>query len=168
MIRLYKTLLLAGGLLLVLAVVLVVAGRGDLLQAIFTGLVSLIKNIWLWIVGLFGFILGSFKKIFSLFGPTQAEKEIHAENEAIKQELERLRAQLKTYDEQFKIERDLHRREREVFEKELAQKNAEINKIRQRIKEKEAAGPEGFYHNLSDEERAAFDEEYFDGLGDLN
>jgi hypothetical protein len=168
MVRLFKTALFIIGFIIIIAVVLVVTGHGNILQGVFTVFVAVIKQFWVWIIGLFGFVFASFKKILSLFGPSQAEKEIAAENESIKEELQRLREQLKTYDDQFKKEKELHARENAIFQKELLQKNIEIQSIKQGIEEQEELGPEGFFHNLSDEEKKEYNKEYYNNVRVFN
>ena len=168
MVRLFKTALIIIGFFIVIAVVLVIAGKGDLVQAFFTGIVAVFKQFWLWIVGLFGFVAASFKKILSLFGPSKAEKEIAAENESIKQELEKLRQQLKTYDDQFNKEKELHVREVAIYEKEIQLKNNEILAIKKSIEEKEGLGPEGYFHNLTEEEKKKYYNEYYGNVRVFN
>lgn len=168
MVKLFKTALFTLGFFIVIAVVLVVTGNGNILHGFFNMFVSIIKHFWMWLIGLFGFIVASFKKILSIFGPSQAEKEIASENESIKEELERLREQLKTYDEQFKKEKELFAREVALYKKEIQQKELEIQTIKQTISEKEELGPGGYFHNLSDEEKKEYYGEYYNNARVFN
>jgi len=154
--KIFRNVLIVIGFLLVLAVVMLIAGQGELLKSIVLGLWGGIKAIWLWIIGFFGFFIAGFKKLGSLFGPTQAEKEIRAENEDIKLEFEKIREQVTLIDDQLKRERDLHQREVVIYEEKLMQKEQEIELIKGNIQLMEEMTPEEYFETLSDEEKDQF------------
>lgn len=167
MSKLVKTILISTGFLLVLALALLLTGNGKLLHDLVYYIGNAIKALWLWIIGLLGFIIASFKSLGTLFGPSKSEKAIRSENEQIKLEMENIRQGLKNLDDQLQRERNLHQREVALYEQKINEREKEIAMIRKKILKMEEMGPDRFYQTLSEEEKKKYDENVFEVRGEL-
>lgn len=167
MAKLVKAILISAGFLLVLALALLVTGNGKLLHDLIYSIGDAIEAIWLWIIGLLGFIIASFKKLGAIFGPSKSEKAIRSENERIKLEMENIRQGLRNLDDQLQRERSLHKREIALYEQKINEREKEIAIIRDKIRKMEELGPENFYQTLSDEDKKKYDENVYEVRGEL-
>ncbi len=162
MSKLIKTILISAGFLLVLALALLVTGNGKLLHDLVYSIGDAIKAVWLWIIGLLGFIIASFKSLGSLFGPSKSEKAIRSENEQIKLEMTSIREGLRNLDDQLQRERNLHKREVALYEQKINEREKEIALIRGKIHKMEKLGPDNFFQTLSEEDKKKYDENVYE------
>lgn len=149
------------GVLLVILVVIVAAfyltGHGGDLIGIAKRIGGFFGGIWHWIVGLFGLIIGLFKRIGEFFGASKSEKEIRAENESIKRELQDIRQQTKTTSEILAKDREIYEAKRSEYETKIAATTEHAQKLKTAIAGMKDQGYENYINSLDPLEKEQFE-----------
>lgn len=159
------------GIILVALLLVVLAfyltGHGEQLENIVQGIGTFFKNIWHWIVGLFGFIVAAFKRIGDFFGPSKAEKEIREENEAIKKELQEIRSQTRSTDETLAKDRAEYEAKRKEYETKIAESAAHAGRLKAIIADMKAKGSEEYIKSLDPIEKDQFEKDIHKDVAEI-
>ncbi len=140
-------------ILVVVVLVFYLTGNKEQLHELLGSIWSIIKNIWLWIVGLIGTVVGFGKSIVNALTGSGAKDEIKRENESIKQELQKIREEVRITDDRLKRERDLHERELKILEERISMKDQELISLQLRIDGMKEMGTEEWFNSLPEEKQ---------------
>jgi len=140
---------IALGMLVLVILILLIAGKGEVVEDAGTWIWEGLQSIWLWIVGLAGGILALFQRDGNK-GIREAKKEIKAENDRIGLELDGLRDSMSRIDEWRERERALHEREIQLLERELSLKEQKLQALESKIDTLSDMSGQEFFESLSE------------------
>jgi hypothetical protein len=120
---------------------------------------ELFNRIYLWIIGLFGIITWPFRKLWDWMNTGDELKEVEKSNEALKQDLVRIKRELALAKRKLDEERSKNKLRIEQLESKIRREDQIGHSIQQELAVLKKQTPEQFRDSLSPDERRKIEED---------
>jgi hypothetical protein len=120
---------------------------------------ELFNRIYLWIIGLFGIITWPFRKLWNWMNTSDELKEVEKSNEALKQDLVRIKRELALAKRKLDEERSKNKLRIEQLESKIRREDQIGHSIQQELAVLKKQTPEQFRDSLSPNERKKIEED---------